>query len=60
MDDTKLMDRYRRAARRLWHEDGQIEVDESAEVSLMDDPDAEQGAYVQAWVYVSAKELGDA
>jgi hypothetical protein len=42
---------YREAAKRLHHEDGECEVDDNARVSRssMDD---EEGAYVQAWVWV--------
>jgi len=47
-------DQYIRAARKGWHEDGVIEVDEKAKVSKPDtnDKNAEQGAYVQAWIWI--------
>lgn len=39
------------AARKLYHVDGEIEVEPFATVSRSDDPD-EEGAYVCAWVWV--------
>jgi hypothetical protein len=43
---------YRTRAKELYHEDGQIEVDDNAPISRGDD----EGAYVQAWVWVPLKE----
>jgi hypothetical protein len=46
------------AARRQYHRDGEIEVadpDESLAVVSCADP--EQGAYVQAWVWVRADQV---
>lgn len=40
---------YRYAARSLFHDEGRIEVDDSAKVSM---GDPAEGAYVQAWVWV--------
>lgn len=56
-DDTQRLtkvngDKYRAAAKRLWADDGSIEIDDDAKVSRADDPEAEAGAYVQAWVWV--------
>ena len=45
-------DNYVEAAKRLFHKEGEIEVDDSATVSR-GDPD---GAYVQAWVWVPESE----
>jgi hypothetical protein len=45
---------YRAAAQRLHHKEGEIEIDDAALVSLGDDP----GAYVQAWIWVSAAAAG--
>lgn len=39
---------YRAAAKRLFNQEGKIEVDPNAKVSVGGDP----GAYVQAWVWV--------
>ncbi len=40
-------------AKQVWHKDGEIEVDDDAEVSVSLDPEGNpRGAYVQAWVYV--------
>lgn len=52
---------YIRAAREGYHEDGVIEVDERAKVSKADsnDPDAEKGAYVQAWIWVSDSDVDE-
>ena len=52
-DYKKLWEQYREGARRLWYEDGEIEIDEGATVSVSDDG----GAYVQAWVWVSDSDL---
>jgi|GEM_PF-2653653 len=52
-DDPKLAQRYRNAAKRDYHRGGEIEIAENATVSLSDD----DGAYVQAWVWVAADHL---
>jgi len=39
---------WREAAKKRYQRDGEIEIDDNAEVSFGDDP----GAYVQAWVWV--------
>jgi hypothetical protein len=39
---------YRRAAQLFKSKDGEIEIDDNAEVSLGGDP----GAYVQCWIWV--------
>lgn len=46
---------YREAARRLHVRDGEVEIDEGAEVSASTPPDG--GAYVAAWVWVAAEEI---
>jgi hypothetical protein len=47
---------FRAAARREYQRDGEIEVDDNAQVSrTRGNPD--HGAYVQAWVWVSDGEL---
>ena len=51
-----LEDKYRKAAREMYHDPGHIEVDEGAEVSISEDNDA-GGCYVQAWVWVCAEEI---
>ena len=43
---------FRSRARELYHEDGEIEVDGDASVSIADD----EGAYVAAWVWVPLTE----
>lgn len=45
------LEHYRQRAWELFHEDGEIEIDECAVVSLGEDP----GAYVMAWVWVPAR-----
>lgn len=45
--------RYIKAARRMWHRDGEIEIDDWPLISPSDD----DGAYVQAWVWVSNDDL---
>lgn len=42
----------RQLAIERYHCEGVVEVDEGAPVSLSDDGDGVQWAYVQAWVYV--------
>lgn len=43
----------RSIAKQVWHKDGEIEIDDDAEVSVsLDHEGNAQGAYVQAWVYV--------
>lgn len=53
MISTKL---YVEAARRLHHEDGEVEIDDRPRISRSEDQDGEQGAYVQAWVWVPREE----
>ena len=43
---------YREQARKQYHRDGEIEIPDSAEISMSDDPTSSPGAYVQAWVWV--------
>lgn len=45
-------DAYRLAARRMFHMEGEMEIDDNASVSLGAD-----GAWVQAWVWVSDTEV---
>lgn len=52
----ELEARYRAAAKARYHEEGSVEVDNDAVVSISDDEDAE-GCYIQAWVYIRADEL---
>ncbi len=42
---------FRQRARELYHDEGEIEVDDGATVSIGEDA----GAYVQAWVWVSSE-----
>lgn len=53
-DDPAILAAYRNAARDLHQDDGTCEIDDGATVSMGDDP----GAYVQAWVWVSAADAG--
>ena len=48
----KSNDWFRNRAKELYHEGGQIEVDDNARVSIGDDG----GGYVQAWVWVPLSE----
>lgn len=43
---------YRRQARTAYHEEGRIEIDDGAPVSRNSERGVDQGAYVQAWVWV--------
>jgi hypothetical protein len=47
---------YRDAAKRLHEVDGECEIDYRAKVSRVDGPE-EEGAYVQAWVWVPREEV---
>jgi len=49
---------YREAARRLHHAYGECEVDGNARVSRDHGPD-EEGAYVQAWVWVPREDVDE-
>lgn len=44
----------RSRAKTLYHEEGQIEIDEDARVSISDG----DGAYVEAWVWVPLEKMG--
>ena len=48
----RMQERYRKAAKEAYHRDGEIEIDDNAIVSHSED-----GAYVQAWVWISIDEL---
>jgi len=43
---------FRQRAKELYHDEGEIEVDDGATVSIGEDA----GAYVQAWVWVPSEE----
>jgi hypothetical protein len=48
MHATGVLERYIAEAKRKYHVDGEVEIDDDAVVSHSD-----EGAYVQAWVWVS-------
>lgn len=48
----RIQQRYRAAAKEAYHSQGEIEIDDNAVVSH-----SEEGAYVQAWVWVSIDDL---
>jgi hypothetical protein len=48
----RLQERYREAAKETYHRQGEIEIDDNAIVS-----DSDDGAYVQAWVWVDVEQL---
>ena len=52
-DEPALKDAYRRAAATLYGEEGVIEIDPDAPVSLGE----EGGAYVQLWAWVAEEAL---
>jgi hypothetical protein len=52
--DSEQDEKYREAARKLHHKDGECEIDDGAIVSLSDDG----GAYVAAWVWVYDSDAG--
>ena len=47
--ESKVENFFRHLARDQWHEEGECEIDDMAEVSPAEDG---SGAYVQAWVWV--------
>lgn len=49
---------FRKEAHRRVHAEGSIEVDEDAIVSDARDDGGDDGAYVQAWVWITSKEAG--
>lgn len=55
MPRTKTDEWYRRQARALYVNDGEVEVDPDAVVSRSNDPES-HGAYVQAWLWVGSAE----
>jgi len=56
MESWQEEDRYRAAATGFFHKDGECEIDKGAKVALGDN----EGAYVQAWIWVPAGCLGAA
>jgi len=55
MTEDQRREKYVEAAKRLYEREGEIEIDENAELSDSGDP----GEYVQAWVWVPQDEAGD-
>lgn len=54
----KLENAYRRAAQRLLYDEGELEIDDTAPVSAYDrDQLRNEGAYVQAWVWIAHDDL---
>ena len=56
LKEWKEDDLYREAASEMFHRDGELEIDADAKISRGDD----EGAYVQAWVWVSNADLNKA
>lgn len=52
---TPAVERYREAARRMYHDEGAIEIDDHAVISTPAEG-GDAGRYVQAWVWVSDEE----
>ena len=48
-------EQYRLTAKRLFHEEGKIEIDDRTRISAPG-KDGDDGVYVQAWVWVSAED----
>ena len=53
---TMTDDEYREAARKEYQREGEIEIDDEAEVSRANEVGGDDGAYVQAWVWVANEE----
>lgn len=47
---------YRALAKKKYEDEGVLEIDDNAKVSISEDPQGVRGAYVQAWVWVDAPE----
>ena len=55
MPKFKTDTQYRAAAKKLYHREGEVEIDENAKLSkALGNPD--RGCYVEAWVWVSDEE----
>ena len=54
MTAERRRQRYLKAAKRLYEKEGTLEIDGDARLSTADG----SGAYVQAWVWVSAEDAG--
>ena len=54
-----LEQEYWERAYQKWHDEGEVEIDDNAKVSLAMDENGVVGAYVQAWVWVAAPEKPD-
>ena len=51
---VKLLAKFREQAAKKFHDEGTIEIDDEPTVSCAD---PEEGAYVQAWVWVPRDEI---
>lgn len=52
-DRERVLKAFREGAKREYEREGEIEIDDDAKVSMGDD----DGAYVEAWVWVNFEEL---
>jgi len=52
----ELEDKFRAEAKKS-HIGGELEIDDDAPVKISEDFDSINGAYVQAWIYVSIEEV---
>ena len=50
----RLIKKYRKTAKKVYEEDGCIEIDDDAEVSSSED-----GAYIAAWVWIGKEEIDE-
>jgi hypothetical protein len=57
-DDPPADSWYRTQAKKQFHEEGLIEIDENAQVSRSED-EPHEGAYVQAWVWIANPDFGN-
>lgn len=56
--DPNLTDKqFRSAASNKYGEEGYCEIDEDAKISRNTEPDGDEGAYVQAWLWVANEEV---
>lgn len=52
MASTQKDEYYITAAKKKYQREGEIEIDDDAKISRIDDEEGGKGAYVQAWVWV--------
>lgn len=52
LEKTPAVRRFREIAKDEWQQDGEIEIDDNAVVSIPEEDEELRGAYVQAWIWI--------